>query len=150
MRYHATVLSPRATVTGIAVPDDVLAALGAGRRPKVRVTINDHTYRTSVGTVDGVPMLSVSAAVRAAAGVAAGDELEVDVELDTEPREVSVPGDLAAALADDAAAKAFFDQLSFSHQSAYVLWIEAAKKDETRQRRVGEAVEMLRSGRRQR
>jgi len=83
MRYSTTVLSPRATVTGIAVPDDVLAALGAGRRPKVRVTIGDYAYRTSVGTVNGVAMLSISAAVRAAAGVAAGDEIEVDVELDT-------------------------------------------------------------------
>jgi len=150
MRFRTTVLSARTNATGVAVPDDVVAALGAGRRPAVRVTINDYVYRTSVGSVGGVAMISISAAVRAATAVAAGEEIEVDVELDTEPREVSMPEDLAAALSDDTAATAFFNQLSVSHQSAYVLWIEAAKKDETRQRRVGEAVEMLRSGRKQR
>ncbi|MGV8967499.1 MAG: YdeI/OmpD-associated family protein [Cellulomonas sp.] len=150
MKFRTTVLNPRGTATGIAVPDDVLAALDAGRRPALQVAINDYVYRTTVGSVNGTAMISISAAVRTAAGVAAGDVIEVDVVLDTEPRQVTVPGDLAAALAGDATAAAFFDQLSVSHQSAYVLWIEAAKKDETRQRRVGEAVEMLRAGRRQR
>jgi hypothetical protein len=150
MRYRTTILTARKTATGIEVPDDVLAALGSARRPAVRATINGYTYRSTVGSVDGRAMLSISAEVRAAAGVAAGDEIEVELEVDTEPREVAVPGDLADALRADPEAKDFFEQLSYSHQSAYVTWIESAKKDETRRKRIPEAVEMLRSGRRQR
>ena len=150
MRYRTTVLTARKTATGIEVPDDVLAALGSARRPAVRATINGYTYRSTVGSVDGRAMLSISAEVRAAAGVAAGDEIDVDLEVDTEPREVAVPADLADALRADPEAKEFFEKLSYSHQSAYVLWIESAKKDETRSKRIPEAVEMLRAGRRQR
>jgi hypothetical protein len=150
VRFHTTILTNGKTATGIQVPDEVMAALGPSRRPPVQVTLNGYTYRTTVSMMGGVPMFGVSADVRAGAGVSGGDEVDVDIVLDTAPRVVAVPADLAAALDADPEARRFFDGLAYSHQSAYVQWIESAKKDETRQRRVPEAVAMLRGGRRQR
>jgi uncharacterized protein YdeI (YjbR/CyaY-like superfamily) len=95
-------------------------------------------------------MVGVSAANREAAGVEAGDELDVDLELDAAPREVTVPPDFAAALDADAAAKAFFDGLSYSQKQWFVLGIEEAKTAATRERRIGKAIERLRDGRAQR
>ena len=118
-----------------------MAALAAGKKPPVRVTINGHTYRSTVATIDGQPMVGVSAENRALAGVSGGDEVEVDIELDTAPRVVEVPAELAAALAGDAAAKQFFDSLSNSQKSWYTLQVSGAKTDETRQRRVAKSVE---------
>ncbi|MFL6074850.1 MAG: YdeI/OmpD-associated family protein [Mycobacteriales bacterium] len=146
--FHATLELHGKTATGIAVPEDVVTALGGGRRPAVAATVNGHTYRTTVTPMGGRFMLPVSGDRRAAAGVAAGDDVEVTLALDTAPREVTVPDDLTAALAAaDDAARRFFDGLSYSHRLTYVTWIESAKKAETRQRRVAQAVEMLREGR---
>jgi hypothetical protein len=150
MKFNTTITQGEKTATGIRVPDDVIAALGSGKRPSVRVTLNGYTYRTTVAVMGGAFMFGVSADVRKKAGVAGGDQVDVEIELDTEPREVTVPEDLQQALADDPEARQFFDGLSYSHKSAYVLWIESAKKDETRQRRIPEAVRMLKEGRRQR
>jgi hypothetical protein len=147
MRGHAVIQLNNKTATGIAVPPDVLESLGAGKRPAVRVTINGHTYRTTVGSVDGQAMLPVSAEVRQGAGVAAGDEVEVEIELDTAPREVTVPADFAAALDQDPAARRFFDGLSYSNKRRFTLPIEEAKSAETRERRIAKAVSQLREGR---
>jgi len=111
------------------------------------VTINGHSYRSTVATVDGQPMVGVSANNREAAAVAGGDEVDVDIELDTGPREVEVPPELAAALAADPMAKAFFDSLSNSNKSWHTLQIAGAKTDETRQRRLAKSMQMLREGR---
>jgi len=100
------------TATGIEVPAEVVAGLGQGQRPPVRVTIGDYSYRTTVARMGGQFLISLSAENRAAAGVAAGDEVDVDLELDDAPREVEVPADLAAALARDDAARAAFDSLA--------------------------------------
>ena len=134
------------TATGMQVPAEVVAALGAGKRPAVRVTINGYTYRSTVATMGGKLLLPVSAEVRAGAGVAAGDEVEVQVELDTAPREVTVPVDFAAALDAEPAARQAFDSLSYSNKRYHVLAIEGAKAAETRQRRIAKAVEDLRAG----
>jgi hypothetical protein len=147
MRFHAVIQLNNKTATGIAVPPDVLESLGAGKRPAVRVMINGHTYRTTVGSVDGQAMLPVSAEVRQGAGVAAGDEVEVEIELDTAPREVTVPPDFAAALDQDPAARRFFDGLSYSNTRRFTLPIEEAKSAETRERRIAKAVSQLREGR---
>ncbi len=147
MKFHATILQNGKTATGIRVPDDVMDALGPSKRPAVRVTVNGYTYRTTVATMGGEHLFGVSADVRAKAGVAGGDEVDVDIALDTEPREVAVPADLAALLDADAEAKQFFDTLSYTHKHSYVYWIDSAKKDETRQRRLTEAVQMLKAGR---
>ena len=150
MKFRATIQLNGRTATGIPVPDDVMKALGSHRRLPVRVTLGDHTYRTTVAPFGGVPMVSGSAAVRAAAGLRPGDEVDVDLEMDAEPREVAVPADLETALVADPEARTFLDGLPYSHRSAYVLWIESAKRDETRRRRTAEAIRMLRAGRRQR
>jgi hypothetical protein len=147
MRFRAVIQLNNKTATGIAVPPDVLESLGAGKRPAVRVTINGHTYRTTVGSVDGQAMLPVSAEVRQGAGVAAGDEVEVEIELDTAPREVTVPPNFAAALDQDPAARRFFDGLSYSNKRRFTLPIEEAKSAETRERRIAKAVSQLREGR---
>jgi hypothetical protein len=145
--FRATLESHGKTATGFAVPPEVVEALGAGRRPPVRVTIRGHTYRSTVAVMGGRNLLGVSAENRSAAGVAAGDELDVHLELDTLPREVSVPPELAQALAGDAKARAFFDGLSPGQKQWHTQSVESAKTDETRSRRVAKSVEMLREGR---
>jgi hypothetical protein len=146
MRFRAVLQLAGKTATGFSVPAEVVAALGTGKRPAVRVTINGHTYRSTVAPMGGEFMLPVSAEVRASAGVAAGDEVDVDIELDTAPREVAVPPDFAEALDRDADARRQFDGLSYSNKRRYVLGIDEAKSAETRQRRIARAVGELREG----
>ena len=147
MRFRTTVLQGDKTATGIRIPDEIVEALGAGKRPAVTVTINGFTYRSSVATVSGSYMVGVSAENRAGAGVAGGDEVDVDIELDTAPRVVTVPDDLAAALDAVPKARATFDGLSYSLKSWHVLQVTGAKTDETRQRRIAKSVETLEEGR---
>jgi hypothetical protein len=146
VKFRAKILQAGKTATGIEVPKKVVDALGS-KRPKVRATINGYTYRSSVAPMSGTFMLGVSAEVREKAGVAGGDTVDVEIELDTAAREVTVPPDFAAALKKDAAAKRFYDGLSYSQQRWFVDGIESAKKPETRQRRVESFVERLRGGR---
>ena len=148
MKFRTTLLLGGRTATGIRVPDDVVAGLDAGRRPAVNVTLNSsYTYRSTVAVMGGVYMVGVSAEHRAGAGVAGGDEVEVDVDLDTAPREVDVPADVAAALAAEPEARRTFDGLSYSNKSWHVLQVEGAKTDETRQRRIMKSVDSLKQGR---
>lgn len=147
MRFRTTLQLEGKSATGFKVPPDVVEALGQGKRPPVRVTINGHSYRSTVAAFGEVFMLPLAAEHRAAAGVTAGDELEVDLELDEAPREVAVPDDLHAALADDPAAQATWDALSYSNKRWHVLNIEGARTQETRRRRVEKSVALLREGR---
>jgi bacteriocin resistance YdeI/OmpD-like protein/uncharacterized protein DUF1905 len=134
------------TATGFEVPPEVVESLGKGRRPPVRVTINGYTYRSTVAVMGGVYMVGVSAENREGAGVKGGDELDIDIELDADKREVTVPPDLAEALDNDADARKFFDSLSYSNKSRHVLSIEGAKTAETRQRRIEKALGLFREG----
>lgn len=147
MRFRTVIESNGKTATGIRVPAEVVAALGTSRKPPVRVTIAGHTYRSTVATRGGEFLVGVSAENRKGAGVAAGDEVDVDLELDTEPREVIVPADLVEALDGDGDAAAFFATLSYSQKQWYVIPIAEAKTAQTRQRRVVKAITMLREGR---
>ena len=147
MRFRATVELGGKTATGIEVPEDVVAALGSGSRPAVTVTIGGHTYRTTVARMGGRFLIPLSAENRTASGVAAGDQVDVDIALDSGPREVTVPGDLAAALAHDDIARATFDGLSYTHRKEWVRWIEEAKKAETRERRIAKVVEQVQAKR---
>jgi Bacteriocin-protection, YdeI or OmpD-Associated/Domain of unknown function (DUF1905) len=147
MKFRAIIQLSGKTATGIQVPAEIVAHLGSSKRPPVHVTINDHTYRSTVGTMGGVFMLPISAENRMLAHVSAGDEVEVEVEPDTQPREVSVPPDFLEALDRDADARRFFDGLSSSNKQRVVLSIEGAKTAETRMRRITKAVETLREGR---
>ena len=147
MRFHTTILQGDKTATGIRVPDEIVESLGAGKRPKVLVTIRGYSYRSSIATVSGSYMVGVSADNRAGAGVAGGDEVDVDIELDTAPRVVTEPDDFAAALDAAPEARRTFESLSYSNKSWHVLQIEGAKSNETRQRRIAKSVEALRDGR---
>jgi hypothetical protein len=131
----------------IEVPLDVPAVFGRAR-PAVRVTVNGHAFRSTVAVYGGRYYLPVKRAFREAAGLAAGDAVVVELEADEEPRTVEPPADLAAALAGDPAARAAFDGLSYTHRREYVEWVAAARRADTRRRRVEQAVGMLRDGRR--
>ena len=146
MRFHARLLQSGKSATGIQVPDEIVEALGNGKRPPVKVSINGFTYRTTVASMGGQFMIPVSAERRAAAGVAGGEEVDVDIELDTQPREVTVPADFAAALDQDPDAKQTFEALAFSHKQRWVVSIEDAKTPETRERRIAKAISTLREG----
>ena len=150
MKFHSIVELGGKTATGIEVPPEIVETLGAGKRPPVTVTVGGHTYRTTVSPMGGRHMLPLSAENRAASGLSAGDEVDVEITLDTAPREMKAPDDLAEALRASPEAEAFFESLSFSHKRSYVDWIVGAKKDETRQRRVAQAVELLLTKRKQR
>lgn len=150
MTFRAVLQLKGKTATGIAVPPEVVASLGPSKRPAVRVTIGGHSYRSTVAPMGGEFMLPVSAEHRASAGLVAGDEVEVHLELDTERREVTLSPDFAAALDQDAEARRFFEGLSYSHQLRHALAIDAAKTAETRQRRIASAIAMLRAGRAER
>ena len=140
-------LQPRGPAAAVVLDDAQVATVGEGaRRFPVVATVNGYTWRTSVARMGGEFLLGLSKEVRQGAGVEAGDEVEVTVELDTAPREVELPGALAAALAADPQAKASFDRLAFSHRKEYARWVGEAKQEETRQRRVQQALEMIRAG----
>jgi hypothetical protein len=143
MRFRTRIELGGKTATGYRVPPEVVAALGKGKRPPVRVTIGAHSYRSTVAVYGDEFFLPLSAENRGAAGLAAGDEVDVDVELDTAPREIAVPPDLAAALAATPEAQRRFEALSYSRKQYYVLPIEQAKTAETRQRRIAKTVETL-------
>lgn len=128
------------TATGIVVPPKLVEALGHGQRPPVRATVNGYEYRTTIAVMGGQHMFGVSAQVRKATGLAAGDSVDVALELDTSPREVDVPADFKKALKANPAAAAFFGTLSNSLQRYHVDNINGAKTDDTRKRRVDKAI----------
>lgn len=129
--------------TGINIPAEVIAALGTQKRPKVKVTVNGYTYRNTVAVFGDVFMVGVSQAHREASGLKAGDQIEVTLELDTEPRTVEVPEDLKAALSEKAGAMDKFDALAFSRRKEFVRQVEEAKAQETRERRIAKIVAEL-------
>lgn len=143
MRFSTTLQLHGKTATGIEIPPEVIAALGTSRKPPVRVTIAGHTYRSTVAFMGGVFLVGVNAENRAAAGVEAGQEIDVDIELDTAPREVVVPPDLLAALDAGGPARARFDALAYTYRKEWARSVEDAKTPETRRRRIAKAVAAL-------
>ena len=148
VRFRTVLSLENKTATGIHVPVEVVEALGSGKRPAVVATVNGYTYRSTVMGYDPAdPLLPFPSEHRAATGLRAGDEIEVELTLDTAPREVTVPEDLAAALAADPVAKAFFETLSYSNKRVHTLAVDGAKTPETRRRRIEKSVATLREGR---
>jgi antitoxin component of MazEF toxin-antitoxin module len=140
-------LQPRGPAAAVILDDTQVAAVGEGaKRFPVTATVNDFTWRTSVTRMGGEFALGFPREVREKAGVQAGDEIDVTLALDTEPRTVEVPPMLAEALAADPIAAAAFEGMAFTHRKEYARWITEAKKDETRQRRAEQAVTMIRAG----
>ena len=128
--------------TGLQVPPEIIAALGTVKKPKVKVTLNGYTYRSTVAVYGDVFMLPLNKENREAAGVVAGDEVQVTLELDLEPRTVEVPSDLACALSE-AGKMAAFEALSYSMRKEYVRQVEEAKTLETRSRRIAGIISKL-------
>ena len=145
MRFKAKVLLAGKTATGVEVPAKVVEGLGSTKRPLVKVTINKYTYRSAIAPMGGTFMLGISDEVRKNAGVSAGDSIDVDVELDTDKREVEVPPELKKALAKDAAARKFFESLSYSRKVALVNPIANGKTTETRERNLAKAMKELKA-----
>ncbi|GAA0455206.1 hypothetical protein Ade02nite_03820 [Paractinoplanes deccanensis] len=146
MRFRAELQRTGGTTTGFEVPDDVVAGLGGGGRPKVVATFNGFTMRSAIAKMGGSYWLGVSAERRAAAGVEGGEVFDVDVELDTAPREIEVPGDLSEALDAEPAARDFWQTLSFSNQRWHVDQLASAKTAETRARRLAKSIALLSAG----
>ncbi len=144
MEFRTTVELSGRTATGLRVPDDVVEALGGGRRPPVQVTVAGYSYRTTVAPMGGAFYVPLSGEHRAASGLAAGQEVDVRLELDDAPRETPLPDDLDAALDDDA--RAFFSALAPSHRKEWVRWVEEAKKPGTRAGRVAQIAERAAAG----
>lgn len=145
VKFNTTILL-EGNNTGILVPPEVVEKLGSGKRPAVHVTLNGFTYRSTVASMGGMFLIPLSAERRANAKVKGGDKLDVTLELDTEPRVVELPEDFKKALNKDKKALAFFESLSYSAKSGYVLPIGQAKTAETRQRRIEKAVSDLKAG----
>ena len=142
-KFHTTVIQAGKTATGINVPEKIVESFKAGKKPPVRITINNYTYRSTIAVMDGVYMVGVSAEHRKGANVAGGEEVDVYIELDTEPREVVVPEDFQKALNSNSIAKRNFEGLSYSNKKVHILQIEGAKTADTRTRRIDKAISVL-------
>jgi hypothetical protein len=143
MKFRATIELGGKTATGIVVPDEVVEGLASGKRPAVKVTIKGYTYRTTVARMGGRYLVPLSAENRTGAGVEAGDEVDVRLDVDTEPRVVTVPDDFADAM--DPHVREVFDKMSYTHRKEWVRSVEDAKSPETRQRRIAKAVAAIRA-----
>ena len=142
VKFHTTILQTGRNTAGIQVPEEVMGKLGAGKRPLVRVTINNYTYRSAVAVMGGKYMISFNPEHRKASGIQGGDEADVTLELDVEPRTVEIPSDLKDALMKAHALEAF-EKSTPSMKKEYVRQVEEAKAQQTRERRITKIVEKL-------
>jgi len=146
MKFKTILLQAGKTATGIKVPSEIVESFNAGKKPPVKITINGYTYRNTIAVMGGVYMVGVSAVHRTGAGIEGGDEIEVTIQLDTDPRVVEIPAAFQKALNKNAVAKKYFDSLSNSKKKGIVVLIEGAKTDETRDRRIEKAINLLKEG----
>lgn len=145
--FRATIVGTGKTACGIEVPEAVVTALGGSKRPAVVVTLDGYTYRSTVAPMGGEWWLGVNSEHREASGLRAGDEVTVTLALDTAPRELEIPPELAAALLAAPDAKAYFDGLSYSNKRVFTLSVEGTNNPETKARRVEKAIALMREGR---
>ncbi len=141
--FQTTLLQAGKTATGIEVPADIVDSLSSSKKPAVKVNINGYTYRSTIAVLGGKYLIPVSAEHRTGAKVNGGDSITVSLELDTEPRVLEIPADLAVALEQNAAAKAKFEKLSYSQKRIHTLSVEGTKNPETRAKRIIKAIETL-------
>ena len=142
MKFKAKVI-PAGNATGVEIPKDVVEAMRSGARPPITIAINGHTWRSRVAVMRGKSLVGISAANRVASGIAEGDVVMVDLELDSAPRVVAQPPDLAKALRGKPGAKAAFERLPFGLKRKHVAAIDDSKTEETRQRRIAKLVASL-------
>lgn len=141
------VLQSRGPAGAIVLTDEQVAALGGAKTPPVRVTINGVTVPARIGRMGGENLLGFSKKMRAELDVEIGQSIDVLIALDATPRTVDLPEALAAALAEDPAARAAFDALAPSHQKEFARWVEEAKRAQTTTSRVAQTLQMVREGR---
>jgi len=144
IRFHTTILQTGKNTAGIQVPEEIIEQLSSGKQPLVRVTINKYTYRSAVAVMDSKYMISFNSDHRKATGVQGGEETDVTLELDLEPRTVEIPKDLKDALIEANALDAF-EKSAPSMKKEYVRQVEEAKAQETRERRIAKIIEKLRA-----
>jgi hypothetical protein len=145
MPRFTTTLHQQGNNVGIVVPEEVVLELGAGKRPLVKVTINEsYTFVYTIAVMGGRHMIGFSSAHRAASGLKGGDEVEIELQLETAPREVEMPPELTAALAADPIAAAAFEKLSFTFRKEHARAITEAKAEDTRRRRLDKILAGLR------
>jgi hypothetical protein len=145
VKFNTTILQV-GNNTGIQVPEEAVAKLASGKRPAVKVKLNGFTYRSTIAVMGGKFLIPLSAERRGKANVKGGDKLDIFLELDTEPREVTLHPDFKKALDKEKKARTFFESLSYSAKSHYALPINDAKGDDTRQRRIDKAIQDLKAG----
>jgi len=139
--FHTTLLQ-FGNNTGIEVPKEVLEKLGGGKKPLVNVTVNHYSYRSAVASMDGKYLISFSSDHRNASGIQGGEEVDVTLSLDLEPRTVEISKDLEAALIEANLVDAF-NKSAPSMKKEYVRQVESAKSQETRERRIAKIVKKL-------
>lgn len=148
--FTATIINAGGGGAFVEVPFDVEKAFGA-KKPRVKALIEGVPYRGLLVRMGGPNhILIVLKGIREQIGKSFGDEIKITVEPDTEERVIDIPKDLMKELKKHGEAKAFFDKLSYTHRREYVMWINEAKKDETRQNRIVKAIEMLKKGKKAR
>ena len=143
LKFSTVLLTAGKTATGIKIPEEIIEKLGGGKKPLVKVTINNFTYRSAVAVMGGAYMVGVNAENREAAKVKGGDKIDVTIELDTEERTIEIPAELQKAFSKNAAAKKIFESLSNSKKKALTIPIANAKTDETRNRNIEKALSAL-------
>jgi hypothetical protein len=141
--FETILLQEGKTATGIEVPPEIVASLSSSKKPAVKVSLNEYEYRSTIAVMGNKFMIPVSAEHRAGAKIKGGDHLTVTLELDTEPRILEIPEDLAVAFEQNASAKAKFEALSYSQKRIHTLSVEGTKNPETRAKRVSKAIEAL-------
>ena len=145
-KFKTTILTAGKTATGIRIPDEIIESFNAGKMPRVKITLNGYTYRSTVAVMKEKYMVGVSADVRKASGVKGGDTLAIEIELDTEERKVELPEDFKKLLDKNLNAKNFFQTLPYSKQKNHVTLIEQARTEETRQKRIEKSIANLAAG----
>ncbi|MEU4426551.1 YdeI/OmpD-associated family protein [Actinoplanes sp. NPDC024001] len=146
MELRAELQKTGGNTTGFRIADEFVAELGGGGRPKVVVRVNGFEFRSSIARMGGEYWLGVSAERRTAGGLEGGQVYDLEIALDDAPRSVEVPEDLAAALAAEPEAQAFWDRMSFSNQRWHAEQLTSAKTAETRARRLAKSLDLLRAG----
>ncbi|HMG17043.1 MAG TPA: YdeI/OmpD-associated family protein [Saprospiraceae bacterium] len=144
--FHTTILQSGKTATGIEVPPEIVEQLNGGKKPLVVMTINGYTYRNAIAVMGGKYMVGVSAEIRKAANVEGGDKVEINIAMDTEVRTVEIPAELQKALDANPIAKMKFEALSNSKKKFLVIPINEAKTNETKQKRIEKAINLMVNG----
>ena len=145
LKFSTVLLTAGKTATGIKIPDEIIEKLGSGKKPLVKISINNFTYRSAVAVMGGTYMVGVNAENREGAKIKGGDKIDVTIELDTEVRIVEVPNEFQKMLNKNAAAKKIFETLSNSRKKALIIPIANAKTDETKNRNIEKAMKNLTS-----